>query len=347
MLALASIFIRAGEHRYSYDFSTIDPNLPTVGVAVVGSGPAGFTAGSYAAQSKLRTVIFTGAERGGQVVGAGEVENMPGVPPSSGYDIAQILEQQALRFGVQIVEQTVTDLELDRWPFMVTLDNGDRVQALSVIISTGAAPRKLNVPGEEEYWSVGVSACSICDCFMAQDKDVIIVGGGDSAAEHALNLAGYARSITILVRGERMRASNHMQEKLRNYPAVKIIYGMQVVEVCGNGTEVTGVRVHTADNREEIIPCGAVFIAVGHNPNSELVAPYLELSKLGYIHLASRSQETNIRGVFAAGEVTDDRFRQITISTGQGAQAAREAVDFLRNIGVTPEYLTRLRAISQ
>lgn len=331
------------ELQSRYDFSLIDTVVPTVGIAVIGSGPAGLTAGMYGAQSKLRTVIFAGPARGGQIVGAGEVENMPGVPGTSGYEIIQVLEKQVALFGADIVEKNVVALDLNRWPYLLTLDSGEQVQALALIVATGAAPRNLNVPGEETYWGVGVSACSICDCFIAQGKDVVIVGGGDSAAEHALNLNGYAKSLTILVRGEKMRASNRMQEKLRNYPNIRVLYGMRVTEVCGDGAEVTGVRVVGADNHEEIIPCGAVFIAIGHNPNSALVAPFLELSKMGYIHLASRSQETGIRGVFAAGEVTDDRFRQATISAAQGAQAAREAVDFLRDIGMTPEYLTRFR----
>jgi thioredoxin reductase (NADPH) len=335
----------ASEQHNRHDFSRINAAIPTVGIAVIGSGPAGLTAAMYGAQSKLRTIVFAGPSRGGQIVGAGEVENMPGVPGSSGYEIMQTLEKQVNLFGADIVEKSVVALDLNRWPYMITLDSGEQVQALAVIVATGAAPRNLNVPGEETYWGVGVSACSICDCFIAQDKDVVIVGGGDSAAEHALNLNGYAKSLTILVRGEKMRASYRMQEKLRNYPNIRVLYGMRVVEVCGDGAEVTSVRVITADNTEEIIPCGAVFIAIGHNPNSALVAPFLELSKMGYIHLASRSQETAIRGVFAAGEVTDDRFRQATISAAQGAQAAREAVDFLRDIGVTPEYLTRFRSI--
>lgn len=342
----AVVTIYASHNHNRHDFSLINSAIPTVGIAVIGSGPAGLTAAMYGAQSKLRTVVFAGPARGGQIVGAGEVENMPGVPGSSGYDIMQTLEKQVALFGADIVEKTVTSLDLTRWPYLVSLDSGEQVQALSLIVATGAAPRNLNVPGEQTYWGIGVSACSICDCFIAQDKDVVIVGGGDSAAEHALNLNGYAKSLTILVRGEKMRASNRMQEKIRNYPNIRVLYGMRVTEVCGNGEDVTGVRVVAADNSEEIIPCGAVFIAIGHNPNSALVAPFLELSKMGYIHLASRSQETAIRGVFAAGEVTDDRFRQATISAAQGAQAAREAVDFLRDIGVTPEYLTRFRSLS-
>lgn len=319
------------------------PQLPAViPILVIGSGPAGLMAGVYGARAKVPTYIFTGAEPGGQLLGAGEVENMPGVAVCSGEAIMGQLFKQAQSFGAYLIEDTIIQLDMSSWPFSVISKNSGECKALAIILATGAAPRKLGIPGEVEYWSAGVSACSICDCFLFKDKEVVIVGGGDAAVEHALNLIPYAKKITIFVRKDRMRAASQRQD-LMNHEKVTIIYNKQILEVLGDGEKVTGLVIEDSiDKSQELVSCDGLFLAVGHNPNTSLVRDWLELSADGYVKLPTRSQQTTINGVFAAGDIADFRFRQAGIAAGAGIQAALEAIDFLRDHGIDDREIKKL-----
>lgn len=319
--------------RLPYDFSILNTKTKIVPIVGIGAGPAGLMAASYAARSKLETVIITGDTLGGQLTGAGEVENMPGLKVSLGADIVKNLEDQARDFGAHFIEDSVESVDFSSWPFEIKLTGGDTITALAVIIATGAAPRKLGIPGELEYWGSGVSACAICDCFMFKNRNVAIVGGGDAAIEQALHLAPYAKNITIFVRKDYMRAAGRMQDKIESYDFINVVYNKEVLRVFGDGQVVTGLELlDTITQETSNVPIDGLFLAIGHNPNTGIFAPYLKLSEHGYIVLDTRSQETSTEGIFAAGDVADYRFRQAGIATGSGIQAALEAIDFLREI---------------
>ncbi len=320
----------------NYDLSVL-PNLNDIApIVIIGSGPAGLAAGLYAGWSKFNSFVIRGNYPGGQLMGAGEVQNIPGIRPKNGADIMKDFEDQTLSLGAEFVDGSVTSVDFSQWPFVIQLDNGKTMRALSVIITTGAAARKTGVPGEEEYWGRGVSVCAVCDAFLYQNKDVVIIGGGDAAIEQALHLAPYAKSITIFVRKDRMRAASRMQDKIRNHEKITIVYNKEITSINGDGDAVTSIGLQDANSGEITnFACDGVFLAIGHNPNTQLFQSSFDLSKDGYINLESRSQETAIPGIFAAGDVADSKFRQAIIAAGSGAQAALEAVNFLRDIGFT------------
>ena len=231
---------------------------------------------------------------------------------------------------MSFIDDIVTELTFDKWPFTIKLESGTVIKAYSVILATGSAPHKLGIPGESEYWGAGVSSCAICDGFLFKDKDVAIIGGGDSAIEQALNMP-FAHHITIFVRKNGLRAVKRMQDRIKKYNNVTIKYSMEVVRIVGDGEAVTGLEVKDSATGEiTFFPCTGVFIAIGHNPNTNLFKHEIELAHDGYIYLPTRSQQTSVPGVFAAGDVADSKYRQVGIATGSGIQAALEALDFLR-----------------
>jgi thioredoxin reductase (NADPH) len=315
----------------------------TVPILIIGSGPAGLMAGVYAGRAKIPTFIISGHEVGGQLMGAPEVENMPGIIRNSGFDIMHTLQQQALSFGAQIIEDVVIQVNFNEWPFIVTLQNHGALHALSVIIATGATPRRLHVPGENEYWGKGISACSICDCFLFKDKNVAIVGGGDAAVDHALNLVPYASHITLFVRRDQMRAAPSVQERILNHEKISIRFNKEITQILGDGESVTALKIKDGiSQQEQVEPFDGLFLAIGHDPATTLFKDQLVLSKTGYIVLDSRSQATSVKGIFAAGDVADDKFRQAGIAAGTGIQAALEAIEFLREKGLDHRSLKTL-----
>lgn len=346
LLWSAAVYAEPIQHTekktFSFDLSKLS-ELPRIKPCViVGSGVAGCVAGYYFTRSKLDGYVIKGPQPGGQLTGAGLVENMPGIPTMSGFEITTNLQNQAQVLGVQFIEDAVVAMDLSQWPFVIQLAQGETLYALTVIIATGSAPRKLGIPGELEYWGAGVSTCAVCDCFVYKDLEVAIVGGGDSAAEQALILAPYAKKITIFVRKDQMRAAPTLQERLKEYDHIEVVYNKEILEVQGNGEVVTSLVIKDTPSQEtSTFPCDGLFLAIGHNPNTSLVQPYLDLDESGYIHLATRSQETNIRGVFVAGDVADGHFRQAVTAAGTGGQAGLEALEFLREIGITERTLRR------
>lgn len=315
----------------------------SIPVAVIGAGPAGYTAGMYTARAAgLPTYIFTGPNRGGQLMGTSWVENYPGIKKIEGSSIPEIMAEQAQEAGAVIIEDTITEVNLETWPFKLVTDRGTELYALTVIITTGSTPKKLGIPGEEKYWGSGVSSCALCDGMFFKDKDVVVVGGGDAAIEEALQLSSYAKSITILVRSNRMRAVNKMQEKLKDYSTIKIVYNKQVTEVLGDREGVTGLEIIDTETGEKgHLKAEGLFLAIGHTPNTELFQDQLELKPSGHIALEGRSQETSIAGVFAAGDVEDAHFRQAIVAAGHGCQAGLEAVSWLHEVGLTKSVLEK------
>lgn len=302
-------------------------------VIIIGSGPAGFTAGIYTSRANLSPLLFTGHEIGGQISLTYEVENYPGFPEGiAGPQLVEHFQKQAERFGTRIVYEYVTEVDFRQWPFVVRTETGDEHQAKAVIVATGATPRKLQVPGEKTYTGRGVSYCATCDGFFFTDKKVVVVGGGDSALEEGLFLTRYASEVHIIHRRNELRASKILQRRAFDNEKISFIWSTVVDEVLGDGTKVTGVRLRQVKTGEvSTFDTDGVFIFIGHVPNSDLFRGQLAMDERGYI-IVDKSQDTSVPGVFAAGEVADSRYRQIATSVGQGTAAAMEAERFLTEV---------------
>jgi thioredoxin reductase (NADPH) len=302
---------------------------------IIGGGVAGYSSAIYGGNARIATAVFVGPRAGGQLAIAGVVENMPGVLPQYGYAITEQLENQAKTFGAKIFYETVVSVTENFQAgsrFIVTTQEGTVYYADAVIVATGSHPRLLDIPGESEFWGKGVSTCAICDCTLAQDKDVVIVGGGDSAIEEALQLAPYARNITLLLRSNGFRASPRMQEKLLSFNHISYRYDIEVQEIFGEPDGMKGVKIYNkATDGYEILHAQGIFLAIGQIPETDFIRDLVRCDKYGYILLFER-QRTSVEGIFAAGDVTDSRYRQAIVASGDAAKAALDAVAFLRGI---------------
>lgn len=321
----------------SIDMRMLSGMNNVIPLAVIGSGPAGLSAALYGARGKTYTVVFEGKKPGGQLTGTSYVENWPGIKKMLGNDIINGLREQAQSFGAKTIHDTIVKADFSRWPFELTTEDGIKVHALTVIIATGANPRKLGVQGEEEFWGRGVTTCAICDAPFYQDSDVVVVGGGDSAVEEALQLAPYAKNITILVRGTAMRASAAMQDKLKEYKNISVRYETSIKAIKGDAKHVNAIDVATKD-QTMTMPIDGVFLAIGHKPNTQIFKDIITLNDHGYIVLKPQhdhEQMTSVAGVFAAGDVADYHYRQAGVAAGDGIRAALDALEFLREHNFT------------
>jgi thioredoxin reductase (NADPH) len=302
-------------------------------VLIVGAGPAGYTAAIYAARANLQPLLVTGMQPGGQLTITTDVENYPGFADIiQGPWLMEQMEAQAKHVGTRIVLDQVNALDLSRRPFIALGDSGDRYSGDTVIVATGAQARWLGVPGEEAFRGFGVSACATCDGFFFRDKEVVIVGGGNTAVEEALYLTNHARRVTLIHRRDSLRAEKILQDRLFRNPKIDVTWDTVVEEIIGiaEPPEVTGVRLRNL--RSGAVAeraCDGVFVAIGHTPVTELVAGQLALDAGGYILTAPDSTATAIPGVFAAGDVKDKVFRQAVTAAGLGCMAALEAEKFL------------------
>ncbi|MBN1549569.1 FAD-dependent oxidoreductase [Candidatus Babeliales bacterium] len=330
--------------RSSFSLSSIKSHKQVVDVLIIGSGPAGLSAALYTARSRMHTLIIAGDKPGGQLTETTYVENWPGSEKQLGRSIMSSLENQARRFGAEILQDSVVGADFSKWPYTVQTEDGHTINALSVIITTGAHSVTLGIPGEKEYWGRGVAVCAICDAPFYKKKDAIVIGGGDSAIEKALQLAAFARHVTILVRKTSMRAAPVMQERLDKISGkIDVLYNYDVQRIIGDGDQVTGVEVRNNKTGEvKTLETDGVFLAIGHKPNTDLFKGQLPMTPQGHIHVQGRSQATLVPGVFAAGEVEDDVYRQAGVAAGDGIKAGLDAVNFLNEIGLNQQFADEL-----
>jgi thioredoxin reductase (NADPH) len=302
-------------------------------VVILGAGPAGLTAAIYAARANLAPIVITGLLFGGQLALTTEVENFPGFPDGIlGPELMELMKQQAERFGAEVRIGEVTEVALTRYPLRMTL-NGELIEAKSLIIATGASPRLLDVPGEHEFFGKGVSTCATCDGFFYRGKNVVVVGGGDSAVEEGAFLTRYAAKVYLVHRRDRLRASQVLQDRAMQNDKIAFIWDTVVDEILGdeaNGVTATRLR-HVKTGAEEVLPVDGVFIAIGHVPNTKLFEGQLKLDEQGYIVTDSR-MHTNLKGVFACGDCQDYIYRQAITAAGTGCMAAMEAEKFLAEV---------------
>ena len=298
-------------------------------ILIIGSGPAGYTAGIYAARSGLEPILVSGTEQGGQLVLSENVENFPGFPHGlSGTELMENMRRQAETFGVRLINDKIVEVDFNHRPFECSSENHDVFYADSIIIATGASAKWLGLANEEKYRGFGISVCATCDGFFYRGKNVVVIGGGNSAVEEALYLTTFARSVTLLHRRDSLRADRHLQNKLFNNPQIRVMYDCTVEEFIGrdNPPVIEGIKFkNVKSDKTEILPADGIFIAVGHKPNTEIFQNRLELDRHGYIKTMPGSTQTSIEGVFAAGDVQNPEFRQAVIAAGSGAMAAIEA----------------------
>jgi len=300
---------------------------------IIGSGPAGYTAAIYAARANLSPVMYEGLQPGGQLTTTTEVENFPGYPQGvTGPVLMEDLKAQAARFGTDIRWGLATAADLSQRPFKITIDSNKVVEAETLIIATGATAKYLGIPDEQKYAGSGVSACATCDGFFYRKKDVAVVGGGDTAAEEAMYLAGLCNKVYLIVRRNELRASKVMQERVKNTPNVEILWKHQTKGLFGNGV-VEGAELYKnkGETTEEIvkIKIDGFFLAIGHQPNSDIFKEYLDLDEVGYILTEGKSSKTKVPGVFACGDVQDSHYKQAITAAGSGCMAALDAERFL------------------
>jgi thioredoxin reductase (NADPH) len=302
-------------------------------VVIIGSGPAGYTAAIYAARAMLEPILIQGIQAGGQLTITTDVENYPGFADViQGPWLMEQMEKQALHVGTQIKTDLVTKLDTSQRPFRLTCDSGDVYLADTVILATGAQARWLGLPSETKFQGGGVSACATCDGFFYRNKDVVVVGGGNTAVEEALYLTNHASQVTIVHRRDHFRAERILQERLFKHPKIKVIWDSAVDEICGteNPNKVTHVRLKNVKTGAlSDVPTDGVFVAIGHAPATELVAGQIKLKPSGYVEVAPNSTATSVPGLFAAGDVADETYRQAVTAAGLGCMAALEAERFL------------------
>jgi len=312
---------------------TLNENSLHTRCLVIGSGPAGYTAAIYAARANLKPLLFKGIQPGGQLTTTTEVENFPGYPAGiTGPKMMEDLEEQAARFGTDIRWGIATSVDFSSRPFRVVVDEKQVFEAETVIIATGATARYLGLESEEKYKGSGVSACATCDGFFYRGKDVAVVGGGDTACEEALYLAGMCRKVYLIVRKNFLRASKIMQQRVFDAPNIEVLFEHNTKEIRGNQVVEEAVlvrRMGHSDESEVVIKIDGFFLAIGHTPNSEVFLPYLETDETGYILTEPGTPRTNVPGVFACGDVQDKVYRQAVTAAGSGCMAAIEAERFL------------------
>ncbi len=305
---------------------------------IIGSGPAGYTAAIYASRANLSPVLYEGMQPGGQLTTTNDVENFPGYPEGiTGPELMEDLKKQATRFGADIRFGMASATDLSSAPYKVTIDGEKTIEAETIIISTGATAKYLGLPDENKYAGSGVSACATCDGFFYRKRKVAVVGGGDTACEEAVYLAGLADKVFLIVRKPFLRASKIMQERVFKNPKIEVLFEHETLGLTGDkvvqGANLVKRRGET-DETQVHIEIDGFFLAIGHKPNSDIFKPWIETDEVGYIKTIPGTPRTNVEGVFAAGDVADPHYRQAITAAGSGCQAAIEAERYLSEKGI-------------
>jgi thioredoxin reductase (NADPH) len=309
----------------------MDQNI--INCLIIGAGPAGYTAAIYASRANLNPVLYEGMQPGGQLTTTTEVENFPGYPEGvTGPQLMDDLRKQALKFGADIRSGLVTSVDFSKSPLQLTINGDTQLQAKTVIIATGASARYLGLPDEERFKGLGVSACATCDGFFYRKKVVAVVGGGDTACEEALYLSSLAKKVYLIVRKPVLRASKVMQKRVLEKENITVLFNCNTLSLSGD-EYLEGAKIveNKGSDKEQIfdIDIDGFFLAIGHNPNTSVFKPYIDLDEQGYILLKNGTSATNIQGVFAAGDVADPRYRQAISAAGMGCRAALDAERYL------------------
>lgn len=305
-------------------------------VVIMGSGPAGLTAALYTARANLEPIVFEGPEAGGQLTTTTDVENFPGFPNGiMGPELMDLMREQSERFGAQCVQKAVTAVDFSKRPFRVSTED-EQILASTFIISSGATARMLGLPSERELVGYGVSTCATCDGFFFRDKELVVVGGGDSAMEESIFLTKFATRVTVVHRRDKLRASMIMQQRAGENEKIDFIWNAVVEDVLGSREDgVTGVRIKNVVTGESYVKeCQGMFVAIGHTPNSEVFRGQLDMDDNGYLITGNGTSETSVAGVFAAGDIQDTRYKQAITAAGSGCMAAIDAEKFIEEHGL-------------
>jgi len=315
-----------------------DKEVEKVRCLIIGSGPAGYTAAIYAARANLKPVLYEGLQPGGQLTTTTDVENFPGYPDGvSGPQMMEDLKKQAVRFGTDCRWGIATDVDLSSAPYKITIDSRQAIMTDTLIIATGATAKYLGLKSEQDFMGSGVSACATCDGFFYKGKDVAVVGGGDSACEEALYLAGLCKKVYIIIRKDYLRASKIMQNRVFNTANIEVLFERNTKELRGKDIlqEVVLIkRLGKPDESEEVIKIEGFFLAIGHTPNSQIFKDYIDTDDTGYINTIPGTSKTNVPGVFACGDIQDPTYRQAVTAAGSGCQAAIDAERYLSEKGL-------------
>jgi thioredoxin reductase (NADPH) len=315
------------------NLQTMSDTIEKVKCLIIGSGPAGYTAAIYAARANMNPVLYQGQQPGGQLTTTNEVENFPGYPEGiTGPEMMVQLQAQAQRFNADIRDGWVTKVDFSGQVHKVWINGEKEIHADTVIISTGASAKYLGLESEQHYLKMGggVSACAVCDGFFYRNQEVVIVGAGDSACEEAHYLSKMCKKVTMLVRTDKFRASRIMEERVRKTENIDILVNTSTVEVLGDGQVVTAVKVkNSVTGEEKEIPATGFFVAIGHKPNTDIFADFIDLDETGYIKNVPGTSKTNVAGVFVAGDAADHVYRQAITAAGTGCMAALDAERYL------------------
>lgn len=298
-------------------------------VVIIGSGPAGLTAGIYSSRAALNPILIAGLQPGGQLTTTSIVENWPGTPEGvDGNKLMQDMKAQAEKYGTRMTHGTVESIQKTEAGFKVITDS-ETIETKAIIVATGASAITLDLPNKDKLMGYGLSTCAVCDGFFYRNKTVAVVGGGDSAMEEAHYLAKLASSVTLIHRRDKFRASKAMQEKVFNNPKIKVVWNTEVVDTLSDSSGLTGIVMKSNDGERTELKVDGLFMAIGHKPNTDFLKGLVELDPQGYVLCKPGSTATNITGIFAAGDVEDNKFRQAITSAGRGCQAALEAEKFI------------------